>query len=569
MKDQLLVLSTILLFPFFAYSAPMYILFDENCMDVFEYKFQNKNAGEDYDAYQLKISPTEKVVFEVNPEGYRYQNYLPAQYISCQNADFDRRTIAQINRSIDEVYIVQKKGRKKYYLLPVMFAAYYQNQNGSIDYISPKYQFRFNTQTGTIGEDVSYNNPNADIYFEAKLENECSGAFLLRQYVKDQQKGLTYIVFVPEVGIVEERNGANSLEALENTVKLEEVNGKNYSNYLQDVCEFGKDGGIDDLILTPVTESDPLNTGSYNQLDPGLQDRFTEKGSQQQDDIILDPRPQSYDNRRQPSIDPTPQVKYHTVKKGETLYRISKKYGITVGQIKDWNNLSSNTIYRNDKLLVSGPVLTAREPAPYDFTEKGAPKWETTNGTHTVKRGETLAYLAMMYGYTETRFREINNLPATAVIKVGQVLRTTDCEDTPTYNPNDDPVFYDKGVSNRYQPKNPAVDESKFIQDPSRNTPVFYDLPESGNYRNTPATGSDGTLIKVDPQLTPKGYDSASYLPAPSNNRPGQRITHTVKDGDTLYSLANQYGVSVEHIRQLNNMEVNEILIPHQKIYID
>ena len=104
----------------------------------------------------------------------------------------------------------------------MIFAAYFKNDKGDIDFISPKYQFRFNTETGTIGEDVSFNNPKADIFFEAKLENECSGAFLLRQNVKDQPKGLTYLLFVPEIGIVEERNGSNSLEALENTVKLNE-----------------------------------------------------------------------------------------------------------------------------------------------------------------------------------------------------------------------------------------------------------------------------------------------------------------------------------------------------------
>lgn len=45
-------------------------------------------------------------------------------------------------------------------------------------------------------------------------------------------------------------------------------------------------------------------------------------------------------------------VKAHTVKKGETLYSISKKYNIAVQQLKKANNLSSNTISIGQKLII-------------------------------------------------------------------------------------------------------------------------------------------------------------------------------------------------------------------------
>jgi len=44
---------------------------------------------------------------------------------------------------------------------------------------------------------------------------------------------------------------------------------------------------------------------------------------------------------------------YHTVEKGETLYRISKQYGVSVQDIKDWNHLPDNTIHVGQKLMVS------------------------------------------------------------------------------------------------------------------------------------------------------------------------------------------------------------------------
>ena len=43
----------------------------------------------------------------------------------------------------------------------------------------------------------------------------------------------------------------------------------------------------------------------------------------------------------------------HTVGKGETLYGLSKQYGITVDEIKSWNNLADNTIHIGQQLIVS------------------------------------------------------------------------------------------------------------------------------------------------------------------------------------------------------------------------
>ncbi|MDT7041317.1 LysM peptidoglycan-binding domain-containing protein [Candidatus Nitronereus thalassa] len=46
---------------------------------------------------------------------------------------------------------------------------------------------------------------------------------------------------------------------------------------------------------------------------------------------------------------------YYTVVRGDTLYRISREYGVTVNQLKEWNNLTSNDISVGQKLAVSRP----------------------------------------------------------------------------------------------------------------------------------------------------------------------------------------------------------------------
>ncbi|MFT9599953.1 LysM peptidoglycan-binding domain-containing protein [Mesobacillus sp.] len=43
-----------------------------------------------------------------------------------------------------------------------------------------------------------------------------------------------------------------------------------------------------------------------------------------------------------------------TVKKGDTLYSISKRYNLTVQELKDFNGLKNNTIYTGQKLMLPG-----------------------------------------------------------------------------------------------------------------------------------------------------------------------------------------------------------------------
>ncbi len=43
----------------------------------------------------------------------------------------------------------------------------------------------------------------------------------------------------------------------------------------------------------------------------------------------------------------------HTVVKGETLYSLSKQYGVTVDDLKVWNNLIDNTIHVGQEITVS------------------------------------------------------------------------------------------------------------------------------------------------------------------------------------------------------------------------
>ncbi|MBC2297785.1 LysM peptidoglycan-binding domain-containing protein, partial [Listeria welshimeri] len=45
-------------------------------------------------------------------------------------------------------------------------------------------------------------------------------------------------------------------------------------------------------------------------------------------------------------------TKTYTVKKGDSLWSISRQYKTTVDNIKSWNKLTSNTIYIGQKITI-------------------------------------------------------------------------------------------------------------------------------------------------------------------------------------------------------------------------
>lgn len=97
---------------------------------------------------------------------------------------------------------------------------------------------------------------------------------------------------------------------------------------------------------------------------------------------------------------------YYTVKSGDTLYGIAKQYGLTVDELKAMNNLKSNNLTINQKLLVSG---TGDINSSSDYN------------TYIVKSGDTLWTIANKNGISVDKLKDINNLN-TNLLSIGQKL---------------------------------------------------------------------------------------------------------------------------------------------------
>lgn len=114
----------------------------------------------------------------------------------------------------------------------------------------------------------------------------------------------------------------------------------------------------------------------------------------------------------------------HTVKPGESLYAIGKKYQVNTEEILAANQLSSETIRVGQKLVVPGVEAkrgnsVTKNVSPSEGEAAGASK---VPKMHKVKKGETLASIAKKYGLEAEDLKEINELKGPK-LKAGQVIR--------------------------------------------------------------------------------------------------------------------------------------------------
>jgi LysM repeat protein len=113
----------------------------------------------------------------------------------------------------------------------------------------------------------------------------------------------------------------------------------------------------------------------------------------------------------------------YEVKQGDTLYGISKSLNVTIAELKEWNNLSSNEIELGQELVYFIPQNEADEqdlPEPAsDPLISGSSAGQNT--FYTVKSGDTLYRIAAMHNMTLQQLKSLNNLESDN-IRVGQQL---------------------------------------------------------------------------------------------------------------------------------------------------
>ena len=135
----------------------------------------------------------------------------------------------------------------------------------------------------------------------------------------------------------------------------------------------------------------------------------------------------------------------YTVKKGDSLWLIANKYGTTVDELKNANNLKSNTLSIGQTLIIP---------------EK---KENTNKISYVVKKGDSLWLIANKYDTTVEKIKSTNNLKSNT-LSIGQVLVIPSSSEFITYTvKKGDSLWL---IANKY---NTTVDNIKKLNNLSSN----------------------------------------------------------------------------------------------------
>jgi len=234
---------------------------------------------------------------------------------------------------------------------------------------------------------------------------------------------------------------------------------------------------------------------------------------------------------------------YHKIRRGETLGLIAAKYGVSVNQLRDWNNISGNKIMSGRNLRIYP-----------DGTSNNVAVNETKNNVsknnlykYKVKKGDNLSEIAEKFGVTTQQVKKWNNISGNKIV-AGKTLKIYNSTTSSSYGDNTT-----KNSSNVNYYKIKSGDSIGSIAEK-------YGVKVSEIQKWNNISGN-----KIMAGKTLKIYSDANVNDIPNEttkttkNTKTNQQNYTVKNGDSLYSIASKNNTTVAKLKSLNNLTTNNI----------
>jgi LysM repeat protein len=255
--------------------------------------------------------------------------------------------------------------------------------------------------------------------------------------------------------------------------------------------------------------------------------------------IPVSPRPAIRPPVPASRIPDTGDSKVYTVQKGDSLSKIAARAGVSLNELSELNKITNpNSIRIGQRLLLPAYAREVPQQAPSAAAPSAAPSAPRpaagpavdSGQMHTVVAGDSLGKLAARYGTSVAALRELNGLK-NDVIRIGQKLKI------------------------------PSGTKPAATPAPAATAPAPVELPPPPP---APAVESAPVMIPVIDEPAP----SVPEVSMGDGGEGDAPFPYTIKDGDTLESLAIKFGARKEVIMSLNGLAPDAPLRPGQRLLI-
>ncbi|EME8064705.1 LysM peptidoglycan-binding domain-containing protein [Enterococcus faecium] len=267
----------------------------------------------------------------------------------------------------------------------------------------------------------------------------------------------------------------------------------------------------------------------------------------------------------------------YTVQSGDSVWGISNKFGITMDQLIQWNNIQNNFIYPGQKLTIKGSQENGSSTNNSGNNTNSSGNAGTSNGgqttgaKYTVQSGDSVWKISNDHGITMAQLIEWNNIKNNFVYP-GQQLIVSNGGSSNTGNTSGsnssnssssntasgtkytvkagDSVW---SVSNKY-----GITMAQLIQWNNIQNNFIYpgqQLTVSNSGSTNSASSNTGSSANTNNSSSANTGSSSS------------QGTYTVKAGESVWSVANKNGITMNQLIEWNNIK-NNFIYPGQQLIV-
>ena len=273
----------------------------------------------------------------------------------------------------------------------------------------------------------------------------------------------------------------------------------------------------------------------------------------------------------------------YTVVSGDGLYAIARKTGTSIQDLLSLNGLTLNsTIYPGQVLKLSSTSETSASEEASTSTEETSTSSEqaTSTGSYTVVSGDGLYAIARKTGTNIQDLLSLNGLTLNSTIYPGQVLKlssTSEVSASEEATTSAEETSSEESASNEVQTSSSAGSYTVVSGDSlyaiARKTGTSIQDLLSLNGLNLNSVIHPGQVLQLS-----NAYESSSTeetvttteetASSEETSTSGNAQMYYVHQGDTLYRIARNNGISLSTLLEWNNLSVDSPIHPGQGLIV-
>lgn len=251
-------------------------------------------------------------------------------------------------------------------------------------------------------------------------------------------------------------------------------------------------------------------------------------------------------------------LKSYEVRSGDTVSQIAEKFGIKTKELRTTNNLKNDKLRIGQTLYITSNNNLTSEVASKDTAASKNVEISTpvkkdirVPSTYTVKKGDTLGEIAETYGVKTSQLKKANNLK-NHNLQIGQKLVIANSEvSTSTQTSAEKEIVSDITVSNIYK-----VNKGDTISEISSKLDISKE-----NIKKWNNLDNNNLSIGQNLYLTPNKEMISATQRAQMKVKAKFTGEYKVKSGDTLGHIAAKHKVSVSDLKTANDLKSNNLSI--------